>query len=156
MLPFREVQRQKKWWIALAVTLGLACIWLFEQAFGMPLTVVPVHLIVPGIITATMAFIRLEVVVDEQGIRYKFAPIPITKETEFNWNQIQSAKVIRYEYTNPRSALLIKISEEYGLIFRMGAKDGLLVTLCNGKKMFFGTRKPEELRQALIEFGQSK
>jgi len=149
MLEFTEVQGFKRWWIALVVTLGLVVLFLVQEVTDFPLSIVPAHLIVPSLVTILLKSLRLEVIVDHEGISYRM--FPLGKQMKRSWDEIRDVKVIPYVRKPSKQGLFFKINEEYGIIFRMGGTHGMLVTPKTGRKMFFGTQRPGELKTALEE-----
>lgn len=97
---------------------------------------------------------RLETIIKEDGIYYKFFPFHFVFR-KIAWTQVQDVWIRTYspiaEYGGwgPRSG-------PSGQAFNVRGSQGLQVVLTNGNKVLFGTQKPEEVNKVLETLNQFK
>lgn len=158
---FSEKQRFRQIWIwgLFALIIGA---FLFEIIRSLvsskPLPEEPVSFIIPAIVLilvfALIFIIRLETVIKEDGIYYKFYPLHV-KYQSIPWNRISRCFVRKYK----------PILEYGGWGFRMGVfgsggalnisgNQGLQIVYDDGKKLLIGTQKRDEMETVLRKLGK--
>lgn len=106
------------------------------------------------LLTVLFAYMRLETTLTSDGVCYRFFPFQFTART-ITWDRISKAFVRQY---NP-------ILEYGGWGLRFGifgsgravnvsGNKGLQLVYDEGRKLLIGTRKPDELQQALQQLGR--
>ena len=100
---------------------------------------------VPLVIFTLMFFVlRLETVVDEQGIHYRFFPFHITTRLK-TWDEIEKAYVRVYKPITEYGGWGYRFAFGDGIALNVSGNVGLQILYKNGKKLLLGTKKREEL-----------
>jgi hypothetical protein len=133
--------------------------WLWAILFG--LYVLPVLIYIDKgveesvwsavLITAILLFgfvIKLSTQIDESGIKMSFFPL---LKKSVNWSEIKSTQVIDYGFVGGWG---IRLLTDYGTVYNIRGRKGLLVKLANNKTFVIGTQKEEELKQVLNDLGK--
>lgn len=170
---FKEVQRFTQWWLKLIIISANGVIIFIsissfvkqiinKERFGdYPMsdqglmiftfiTLLSSMILVWGFFTA-----RLEVVINKNGIRYKFYPI------HWDWRTITKNEIINYKVTT-----FNRVLEYGGFGFRRTFRNGLGIIMKgdwglkifygrSNKKIMLGTQKPNELQKALEQMMNS-
>lgn len=108
-------------------------------------------LTVPPILLFLYYIIRLETVINDDGIFYRWRPIKKTYNM-IQWDAIKSITLIDLK----NAGLSWMFDKNYNEVSYMGSGVGILIVQKRGKKIVIGTRKAEELNRILIRMaGQS-
>jgi hypothetical protein len=115
---------------------------------GLIITSVLVFILITGILLLFI-YITLIVEVTNEGIRYKYIPL-INK-----WKLIAQQDIHKYTIRNYRPVMEygghgIRTGKgKYGVAYSVSGKTGLQLELKSGKKILFGTKRPEPLIRAM-------
>jgi hypothetical protein len=93
------------------------------------------------------AIARLETKIDEQGIHFRMYPVQ-QREMLVEWWEVQDID-IRGRIGSYHNSYYVHPAE----IYSMDDQYGVYVFLKSGKKVVIGTRKPNEVRVALKDYG---
>ncbi|MDR0797059.1 MAG: hypothetical protein LBE79_13585 [Tannerella sp.] len=167
-LVFTERQHLRQWWIiALMIPINgiIICRCIMQLGFGKSFGNNPMpdamHIIVTVItllVTVLLFFIRLNTVINKEGVymqmfpfhlRYKFTP----------WDYISEANVMKFNLMHFggwgmwfKSVNLGGHGIHHGIgstAYTMSGNKVLKLVLHNNKKIYIGTRMPEELKEFL-------
>lgn len=163
---FKESQQFRQWWqiagiLAATVPSIMLCLYaLFlqmvmgEQVGKSP---APNGVMIAVILGLCMVLwvlfsLKLEVWVDRQGLHYRFFPLIqksrlITKEEILRFEIRQYRPLLEYGGWGIRKGLWNK----WGRAYIVAGNTGLQLYLNNGKKVLFGTQRPQALEYALKE-----
>ena len=83
---------------------------------------------------------------DAEGIHLNFRPF--TKKY-FAWSDVQSAEIVNYGFVGGWG---IRIGTKYGTVYNTQGKEGLWLTLKNGKKVVIGTQRKAAMQAAVKRF----
>jgi len=102
-------------------------------------------LTVPPVLLLLYYVIRLETVINDDGIFYRWRP------TQRTYNMIQWDTIREITLIDLKNAGFMWIfSKEYNQVRYLGSGVGILIELKRGKRIVIGTRKAEELNRILI------
>ena len=94
---------------------------------------------------------RLKVQINNGKLLYSFPPF-IRKMKEISKDQIKSYEIRKYKPIREYGGWGIKKGlKKYGDAYNVQGNIGLQLTLKNGKKVLFGTQRPEALKRAMIK-----
>lgn len=159
---FKEEQQFRQWWyivvILLSVTplIGMGIYVLIQQGIkGIPVgdKPGPTWLSAPMILTAIgllwMSYVmKLEVWIDQAGIHYRFFPM-IRKERIITFAEIKKYEIRKYSPIIDYGGWGTKKSLRWGKAYNVSGDNGLQLYLNNGKKVLFGTQKPQAMIYAI-------
>lgn len=154
--PFLEIQRYRKWWMFLIVSLLLVLpvISIYQQIYlGKPFGNNPapdglligfsVFMVLLAVLFLTI-FLKTEVRWDGITIHYS----PFFKK-QILWSQIQSADIVDYGFLGGWG---FRYSRKYGSVYNVSGRIGLAIVLMNNQKIVIGTQRPDELREVLKKY----
>jgi hypothetical protein len=101
----------------------------------------------PLLILGLFYFLQLKTRIDKDGIYYRFIPFH-WKEKFIAWSDVDTAEVIKYSPIGDFGGWGIKYGRK-GKAYNVSGNMGLYLRLKNGKKILFGTRRPEELAEVI-------
>ncbi len=161
MRVLEEKQRFNQWWLQL-INLAIfgfllfACYTWFvrkEDMGNVAQNDTAGQIITISILTITVLLLflfRLETIIDERGILYKFSPIHL-KYKVVGWNDLEKCYVRKY---NP-------LSEYGGWGYRIGfsggaynvkGNQGIQLKFKSGKKLLIGTQKPKDAQLVINKY----
>lgn len=108
-------------------------------------------LTVPTIILIFYYFIRLETVINEDGIFYRWQPAKKTYNM-IEWEAMKEISLI--DVTGAGFSWIF--SKQYDEVKYLGSGVGILIETKRGKKIVIGTSKAEELNRILIRLAGTK
>ncbi|MXV15665.1 hypothetical protein [Hufsiella ginkgonis] len=91
--------------------------------------------------------LKLETVIDETGISYRFAPFQPLKT--YPWTGIRKAKLREYSPLMEYGGWGYRFAFGAGTAVNMSGHNGLQLEFNSGRKLLIGTRKPMELASFL-------
>ena len=154
---FREEQRFNQWWIWLIIALCSGIwIWLFVQQIiiGKPFgnnpmsdTGVFLTLIMPVMVILLFRFLKLETVIDDEGVKCRFKPFQRKFKT-FLPQDIEKFEVKKYNPILEYGGWGIRYGRK-GTAFNVRGNMGLYLELKNYKTFLIGTQTPDSLRYAV-------
>ena len=106
------------------------------------------------LLTLLFAFMRLETLIKQDGIYYRFFPFQITMK-KISWDRISKAYVRQYrplwEYGGwgIRAGLFGS-----GWAFNVSGNKGLQLVYDSGKKFLLGTQRPQVIERVLKQLGR--
>jgi len=163
---FKEVQkfRQPWLWIIMALTV-LVTVGPFLTAvvakpgllldIGFLITCFFTLLIVLGVI-ALLLVCKLTTEIGRDGIDYRFFPFHLTGR-RIEWKDVEKGYVRKYRPVTEYGGWGIRIGIwRHGRAYNVSGDVGLQLELKNGKKILFGTQRPEELDNALAQLAHSQ
>jgi len=147
---FSEKQGFRQWWLGaiLGIPLVILIAQLLSRGFEMELFL---PLLLAGAVNGLFWAAKLETELGEKGIHFAWKPFQRNKIT-YEWKDIERAYVRKYK----------PIAEYGGWGLRYGFKGrahnvsghwGIQLELKDGKRILFGTQRPEEARFALNQLG---
>jgi len=152
---FSEVQKFRQWWlwfILLATTLPLLGILIYQVVTGNPvgdkpasngsLAVIVVLIALP--LLFGFSYFKLFTIVEKDAIHYGFG-VKGNKLNEIRLADIASMDVMPYR----SYGLGIRLNRQYGTIYNTSWGKGLVITKTDGSKWVIGTKRPEELKEAI-------
>jgi hypothetical protein len=109
--------------------------------------------LIPFGIIALFYFIRLETEIRRDGIHYRFPPF-IRKIRTYRWEDIKQCYVRKYNPIWEYGGWGYRVAgKKSGVACNVSGNMGIQIELKNGKKILLGTRKPEEVKEALRKSG---
>jgi len=165
---FKETQQFRQWWlIILVLAVTVVVIYSFYDLWEresrqipggeIDATAVASYMflcLILGLILWEFLVAKLEVSIDKKGIHYRFFPFP----SSFREKVISKAEIQRYEirkYNALRDYGGWGVRRGYGRKWGPGyivsGNIGLQLYLTNGKKVLFGTQKPQAIIYAMDE-----
>jgi hypothetical protein len=162
---FSETQRCTSWrvWALLVIIDG---IWLVScvawNGFGVAIGNVPANVyfwVVSFIfvfgITAFFASLSLRVTIIGDDLHLSMMPFPMNMMVpdKISLRDIKSADIRSYDSLKEYGGWGIRFGDERGDAITLNGTSGLQLEYQSGRKLLIGTRKPEELKQALCGIG---
>jgi hypothetical protein len=158
---FKEKQQFRQWWLWLILLVVVAnSIWITVRefssasAFSIENTLIPLLLLLLPLGLFGFVFsIRLDTEIKNDGIYVRFFPVH-KKFRFYPWSDIEQIYVRKYSPIGEYGGWGIRgLGKNRAL--NISGDEGMQLILINGKKLLIGTRKPEEIKAALITAGQS-
>lgn len=161
MKEFLEVQRFKQWWLW-TIVIGVVVVPVILVMIG-PKTSekdfvnnVLIGSAVPVFVFILFLTMQLRVRINDAGIFYRFFPLHL-RVFSIEWDEVEKAYIRQYS----------PIAEYggWGIRFGLGGKGkaynvsgdiGLQIELKTGKKILFGTQKPDEIKELLNQLVKAK
>jgi hypothetical protein len=91
---------------------------------------------------------RLDVDIDEVKITYRYKPFHV-KPRIIYWDDVSDFYVRNYKPMREYGGHGLQRKMKYGRAFTVSGKNGLQLILKDGKKILFGTQKPQELERII-------
>ena len=162
-VTFSERQRFNQIWIWLLLGgINLLIIYGFIQQvmLGEPFGTKPTSdlgatltMLFTLLMSASLFMMRLNTKVDHEGIRYRFVPFHF-KEKMIRWEDVDKAYVRKYNPIREYGGWGVRWgSYGKGNAYNVSGNMGLQLVLKSGKKVLFGTQRPEELDRAIEQLG---
>lgn len=148
---FEESQKFTQWWVWLILIgafLMPFIIYYDEIKQGQfTLSAVSGDLSIPLVITFFIVvgflFLKLKTTINDQAIKIHYFPI---LKKEFKWEDIQSAKVIKYTFWQV-GGWGFRFGTRYGMVYNVRGTLGIHLKLKDGRAYLIGTQKPKEAKQ---------
>ena len=161
---FTERQHFKqKWWWALLIIInaifvyGLVSQVIFGHTFGnKPVNNGLLIFVTLGVwlLTLLFVFLRLETVIKQDGIYYRFLPFQWTYRN-ISWDRISKSFVRQYNPIIEYGGWGLRIGLfGKGQAFNVSGNKGLQLVYDNGKKFLLGTQRPDEIERVLKQLGR--
>lgn len=150
---FREEQQFRQVWLwailisSALIPLGIVVALLLQDKqtdMWEKLLAIGIVLSTFSIIVIAFYFVRLETVVTDEGVFYRWWPL-LKKYRMLPWQDIASVIVREYPYFNYGYHL----TRAYGKVHNTGGNKGVQFVLQHGKKVYIGTQKLQVLQYAL-------
>ncbi|NKI33450.1 hypothetical protein [Croceivirga thetidis] len=163
MREFKETQWFSQWWMQLINfgLLGLLGYFYYQwyvakeavDKVGVDDTTGQIIVTVALLIGFGITYIfRLYTRIDETGIHYKFFPFHFT-EKSISWYDVEKCHVRKYQPITEYGGWGIKFMPGGGgRVYSTKGNMGVQLELKNGKKVLFGTQKPEEAQKILGKY----
>lgn len=159
---FKEEQQFRQWWnlliVVASVVSGIAfsIYALYQQLIlGKQVGNEPAPNAVLAVLIVFLLFflwfylrLKLEVWIDNRGIHYRFFPL-IFKERIISFAEIKKYEIRKYSPLLDYGGWGIKKSIRWGRAYNVSGNTGLQLYLNNGKKVLFGTQKPQAMIYAM-------
>lgn len=159
---FKEEQQFRQWWyivlilVSAAPLIGMGISILIQQGLrGIPVgdnpgpTWLSAPLLLGGIVLLWTSYVmKLEVWIDQAGIHYRFFPM-IAKEQIISFAEIKKYEIRKYNPIGDYGGWGTKRSFRWGKAYNVSGNIGLQLYLNNGKKVLFGTEKPQAILYAI-------
>ena len=101
-------------------------------------------------------FANLKTQVREDGLYYRFFPFHF-KDYIFKWEEIESFEVRNYSAIGEYGGWGIRYTlGKRGMAYNVSGDKGVQLYLKNGKRVLFGTQKPDEFEAAIGNFVQNR
>lgn len=151
-LHFKESQKNKLTWYSIFfICLYGLMFWALydilkeeEDVAAMVSIVFSICLIV--FFHIVVIIMRLDVEIDEAKITYRFKPFHV-KPRIIYWEDVSDFYIRDYRPVMEYGGHGLKRKMKYGKSFTVSGKKGLQLILKDGKKILFGTQKPQELER---------
>jgi len=164
---FKETQRFDQWWlIMIEVIVLLVVIISFIKDYRNNLDNDLTGMILVGsmivLVFGLVHFIRLETVIDENGISYRFFPI-LSKPRKILWSELTKCFVRKYSAISEYGGwgirgIVRKGTFDFrgkGRAFNIKGNMGIQLEYLDGGKLLIGTQQPENAKRA-IEYYSDK
>jgi len=159
---YKETQRFTQWWIVMLLggtyvmlLYGFISQVFFNKPFGNnPASNQAFLLIFLGITLfySLFIFIKLDTQIKEDGIRTRFYPIH-RQYRFYPWTEIASAEIRRYRPIAEYGGWGVRYGwPGKGKAYNVSGKWGLQLEFKNGNKLLIGTKRPQQLKQALKDY----
>ncbi len=159
---FKEEQQFRQWWnllVVLASTvlgIGFSLYALYQQVIlekqvgndPAPIAVLSLLIVFLPFFLWFYLRLKLEVWIDNLGIHYRFFPL-IYKERIISFTEIKKYEIRKYSPLGNYGGWGIKRSLRWGRAYNVSGNIGLQLYLKNGKKVLFGTQKPQAMIYAI-------
>ncbi len=168
---FKEEQQFRQWWylttlLASIVPTMIFCIYaLFQQGVrGIPVgnspapnVVLVILFFILGIALWSSFSMKLEVWIDQGGIHYRFFPL-IYKHRIISKEQIQRFEIRKYNPIMDYGGWGVRrgFGRKWQRAYNVSGNIGLQLYLTNGKKVLFGTQRPQAILYAMDEMMKLK
>jgi len=152
---FTEVQKFRQWWLWLILILAstpLLGILIYQLVTGQPVGDKPASNAVLAVLVIFVSvpmllgfyFVKLFTIIDTDTIYYGFG-LSANNLNEIHLADIVSMDVVPYK----SNGLGMRLSNTFGTIYNTSGGMGLFINNNKGSKMVIGTKKPEELKEAI-------
>lgn len=141
---------------SVAPLIGMGILVLIQQGLrGIPVgdnpgpTWISAPMILGAIALLWMSYVmKLEVWIDQAGIHYRFFPM-IVKERLVSFSEIKKYEIRKYSPIADYGGWGTKKSFRWGKAYNVSGNIGLQLYLNNGRKVLFGTQKPQAMLHAI-------
>lgn len=150
---FRETQQFRQLWLwallissaALPLVLTSVFAWRDPKLSALEsIGIMAIGVLVPGINLIIFRVTKLETVVTDEGLFYRWRPY-FSKYTMLHWQEIDAVTIRRYPYLKYG----YHTNREYGKVHNIDGNKGVQFELVNGKRLYIGTQKLTALQHAL-------
>lgn len=165
---FKETQQFRQWWfiifvLAVTVVLIYSVFVLFErgvqqvQVGKIDATAVAFYIflcLVLGLILWEFLAAKLEVLIDNEGIHYRFFPFPSGFRNKVIYKtDIQRYEIRKYNALRDYGGWGVRhgYGRKWGRGYIAGGNTGLQLYLTNGEKILFGTQRSQAILYAMDE-----
>ncbi|MBN2682434.1 MAG: hypothetical protein JXR58_07985 [Bacteroidales bacterium] len=160
---FKESQKFTQIWIwVIVIGIFLLNIYaiiqqiVYKIPFGnnpAPDNMLFVILLLPVLLILLFLFNKLETIIDETGIHYRYLPFHQKIKT-IEFKDVKSVYVRDYNAIKEYGGwgLRIGFRKDSGRAFNVKSNHGIQIELNNGKKILIGTQKPLEAEEAINTF----
>lgn len=163
---FKESQQFRRWWQIVMILLAVGpsmmiCLYaLFQQmVMGVqvgnspaPNAVMIAVILGLGVLLWLLFSLKMEVWIDQQGLHYRFFPMILKRKL------ISREEILRFEIRNYKPLLEYGgwgvrkgLWNKRGRAYCIEGNTGLQLYLKNGKKVLFGTQRPQAMAYAMKE-----
>ena len=152
MKTYHEEQRFTQWWIW-ALFMGSMISVLFMMWWSnTPVEGSDFFIMILVLLLVIIMFkiIKLETSIDEKQIQVRFFPFVVRT---VQWAEVEEAGLITYGFVGGWG---IRLGTRYGTVYNIRGREGLAVTLTDGRRFLVGTQKPSELRTFLDEIQRAR
>ena len=163
MRVFEETQRFTQWWL-IPIYLFLLGFPLFGSYKWFVLNenlgnvgptdwdgIATIFILFP-LLLIVFYFLKLNTVIDERGILYRFSPIHRNSRL-VAWKDIEKCYVKQYNPILDYGGWGYKfIGRGKGLAYNVKGNKGIQIEYKNGKKLLIGTQRPEEAQQVIDKY----
>jgi hypothetical protein len=164
-MAYSETQKIRQTWLWL-MTIAAALVSIlpiayemYQQAvdYGSPFADESLNISVVVVVVIFIALLgllyvcKLELRIDSDGLNYRFYPFMI-KYRHIAPGEILNWQVRKYSPLKEYGGWGIRYSTSRGWAYNVSGNMGLQLELVNGKRILFGTRKPDEINRAMEEF----
>jgi len=152
---FSEVQKFRQWWLWLILILAavpLLGILAYQVITGNPVgdkpasngSLIIIVLVIGLPLLLGFYYFKLFTIVEKDTIYYGFG-VKGNKLNEIRLSDIASMDVIPYK----SYGYGMRLSRDFGTIYNTSGGMGLFITKTSGEKLLIGTKRPEELKEAI-------
>ena len=166
---FNEEQQFRQWWqivlmLATVIPVIVVNIYsLFQQIVcgvqvgdsPAPNVVMIISLLFMGVVLFLFFYAKLTVWIDNDGIHYHFFPF-LFKEKVITKSEIRHSEIRRYKPIFDYGGWGVKRSLKWGKAYNVSGNSGLQLYLNNGRKVLFGTQRPQAIVFAMDEMMKVK
>ncbi|WP_276484520.1 hypothetical protein [Paraflavitalea pollutisoli] len=150
---FQEAQQFRQLWLWALLISGTLLPLVLTSVFAwrdpkvsalQSMGIMAIGIVVPGINFVIFWVTKLETVVTDEGLFYRWRPY-FSKYTMLNWQEIDAVTVRRY----PNLKYGYHTNREFGKVHNIDGNKGVQFELVNGKRVYIGTQKLTALQHAL-------
>ncbi len=159
---FSESQKFKQWWLwILLIAVNVFTFYeVYEQVIiGHPFGDKPASnselLISAGItlfIAILLFIVKLDLQIKRDGVYVRFFPLHL-KFRYYAWSQLSKCYVRKYSAIREFGGWGLRIGLS-GKAYNISGNEGLQLQFTNNKRLLIGTKKPQELSEALNKVGR--
>lgn len=166
MRVFNEAQRFDQWWVQL-MNLGMFALlcymcytwYIAKEAVGnVPAndTTVQAVTILSLLFGLGILYIfRLDTVMDEKGIRYRFFPLRLGFKT-ISWNEIANCHVRKYRPISEYGGWGYRGWSKKNRAVNIKGDQGIQIVFDNGDRLLIGTQKPTDAQKVIERYFPEK
>ena len=149
---FTETQKVDTLWPPALMALTLVVNWYvyFRQGFA-DIRYFYFSIGSVALLCAFLLSLRLYIVIDKNAINYRFFPFHFSWK-KIMWGDVETAGIRKYKPISEYGGWGLRYGFK-GKAYSVSGRIGLQLYLQNGKKILFGTAKPEELSDFLNAAG---
>ncbi len=162
MATFSESQRFRQWWLwvilalALIVPLILTYVGISSTHQKPEMKDLLIGISLPISIFVWVLLMRLDVDIDATGIKYRFVGFHF-RQFEIDWNEINKAYIREYSPIKEYGGWGLRVGlGGIGKAYNVSGNIGLQLELKTGKKVLFGTQRPDDIKALLEELARNK
>ena len=155
MNTFSETQKFRQWWLWLIIVASLAVpviITYFNlpaNSTGKKIRDMAIGAAVPCLIILLFLSTKLKTQINETGVAYRFVPFHL-KTFKIEWTEIEKAYIRKYRPLPEYGGWGMRAGlGGLGRAYNVSGNIGLQLQLTSGKKILFGTQKPDEITAVL-------
>jgi len=152
-VPFRETQRFSQWWVWM-ILIGTGTLPYLPYLTGAYAGSAAGGLIgaslIMLIISLMLLIIRMETILDEDGIYVRFFPFHL-KPKFYSWESIKAMDVREYSALREYGGWGIRGFSRQNRAYNVKGNKGLQLEFAKGDRLLIGTSKAEELKKWIDE-----
>ena len=153
VVSFKENQKVDSIWpLSILALVLVGNWWLYFKMGYQDISFFFITLATISLLCLFLLVLRLQTVIDDEGIHYKMFPFHFKWQT-IAWNDIQNLEIRTYRPLKEFGGWGLRFGQS-GKAYTISGKTGLQLQLKNGRKVLFGTQKADVMKSYLQEMGK--